>query len=506
MKISQATNDSAAAAPDRSPRASSDKNWLAVTLPVAAIAAFAELGYAVINNSAFQVYFKYGLDIRVVLISTVMAPFFMSEVFFKGPFGVLADRIGRKTLMVVGPAVTIFTPVLTILVPYKPHTENFALLCLFGFFRLLDGAGAAALWPAMFAYIGDVVAKEKRASAMSLLNVTYILGLALGFLVGGWANDTFGPILSGEQGLSHQIFAIGKRMRVAMREHAVILRHQLGHMGHGASAHASAPVAHGLRVGGPDASIFLPSHYYPSFYLASILFAAATIVAVVAIRSTRGAAVETEAGAGAREAEAPVTWGAFVEAIRTVPEMLVLAFTAFLGIGCIALLVKVFALAEFNLSETEFGKLILVPAFVVGALAVPLGYLADFWGKVRSVRLGFVFCAVAMWSLIAMYWQPHMKESSMVVAGSLLGLGFVIAFPAWMALLTTVCKQNQRGTVIGAVSTAQGVGVLCGSLIGGWLYDNFSSVHHISHISPFCASAVLLTLATVLSFWLLRPD
>jgi predicted MFS family arabinose efflux permease len=50
---------------------------------------------------------------------------------------------------------------------------------------------------------------------------------------------------------------------------------------------------------------------------------------------------------------------------------------------------------------------------------------------------------------------------------------------------------------------AQGVGVLCGALIGGRLYDNFSVVRHVSHISPFYASAILLTIATLLSFVLI---
>jgi MFS family permease len=469
------------------------RNWILATLPVALIAAFAELGYAVINNSAFQVYCKNGLGISAFTIVKIMAPFYVSEVLFKGPFGVLADRVGRKALMVAGPAITIFTPIITILIPYHPHTLNLFYLSLFGFMRLLDGAGAALLWPAMFAYIGDVVEREKRASAMSLLNVTYIIGLALGFLAGGWVNDTFGPLLSGEAGLKHQIFAIGREMRHAIRD---------GMLHH----HGAHSLFHRVATGGPDISIFLRSHYYPSFYLAAFLFGAATIIALVAIRP-RTHKLDVDAGPDQEAAvEAPMTFRGFVEAIKSVPNMIILTLVAFLGIGCIALLVKIFALDELNITETEFGQLILLPAAVVALLAVPLGYMSDAWGKVRSVRLGFILCTIGMWSLIVMYWQPQMKETSMAVAGAMLGLGFVIAFPAWMALLTTVSKTSQRGTIIGAVSTAQGVGVLCGALIGGRLYDGFSPIHHVSHISPFYASAILLTISSVLSFILLRSD
>jgi MFS family permease len=210
--------------------------------------------------------------------------------------------------------------------------------------------------------------------------------------------------------------------------------------------------------------------------------------------------------------EGKVTWDSFIEAIQTIPGMLILAFVAFLGIGCIAPYVKLLAWDEFGLKETDFGLLILYPAPFIALAAVPLGHLADKFGKVLAVRFGFILCALGMWTLVGLYHYmilaaniPHHRELAVVIGGSLVGLGFVVAFPAWMALLTSICSEEKRGTVIGAVSTAQGLGVAVGLPIGGWLYKHYSVNPHIAHISPFFVSAILLAVSVVLSFILMKP-
>ena len=68
-------------------------------------------------------------------------------------------------------------------------------------------------------------------------------------------------------------------------------------------------------------------------------------------------------------------------------------------------------------------------------------------------------------------------ETAFVAAAAVMGVGSVVAFPAWLALLTSLCEDRQRGTVFGAVSTAQGVGALVGALAGTALYD-------VRHIAP----------------------
>ena len=48
--------------------------------------------------------------------------------------------------------------------------------------------------------------------------------------------------------------------------------------------------------------------------------------------------------------------------------MLFMAFVTFFGIGMIMLIIKLFALAEFKVGETQFGALLLAPAHSVTML------------------------------------------------------------------------------------------------------------------------------------------
>src|SRR4051794_21099892 len=76
--------------------------WFRLMLPVALVAACAELATAVLNNSTLPVYFTLGLGITPTIYTYLVVPFFISEALFKSPLGVLADRYGRKPLMMCG--------------------------------------------------------------------------------------------------------------------------------------------------------------------------------------------------------------------------------------------------------------------------------------------------------------------------------------------------------------------------------------------------------------------
>ena len=157
-----------AAAPVVAPKRT---KWRAAIMPVVLIAACAELGISVLNNSALPIYFTKGLHIPTGTMGLILVWFFISEALVKSPLGILADRIGRKPLMLAGSAITVFTPIMLISMRYDPASVTAAaVLVTFGFLRALDGLGEAALWPSLYAYVGDVVEEKQRGAAMGLLN------------------------------------------------------------------------------------------------------------------------------------------------------------------------------------------------------------------------------------------------------------------------------------------------------------------------------------------------
>lgn len=153
------------------------------------IALLAETGYAVLNISAMPVYLKFDRHFGAAIISLVLVAFLLSEAVFKGPMGHIADRIGFKRMIVMGPALTFCTALCTLLVPHEAGVIETGLLVIL---RALDGLGAAMLWPAAFALMGASTSDGERQQAMSLLNTCYLIGVGVALPVGGAANDLLG--------------------------------------------------------------------------------------------------------------------------------------------------------------------------------------------------------------------------------------------------------------------------------------------------------------------------
>src|SRR5580704_11280512 len=81
------------------------------------VALLAEIGYGVLNISTMPVYLKYDRHFGEGIIGLVFVAFLLSEAIFKGPMGVRADRYGPKLLMTIGPALSVFTALLSFIIP-----------------------------------------------------------------------------------------------------------------------------------------------------------------------------------------------------------------------------------------------------------------------------------------------------------------------------------------------------------------------------------------------------
>jgi DHA1 family multidrug resistance protein-like MFS transporter len=388
------------------------------------MAGFAELGYVTLNISAMPVYLRDTIGLGESTVTAVGSMFLLTEAIFRAPMGMLSDRLGRRRLMLVGPSLTVFTALATVLVH---HPVWFLLL------RALDGIGAAMLWPAAYAAIGDTVPPERRSWAMSFLNMTYMSGIALGPLAGGLANDLTGAKTA-------------------------------------------------------------------SFYLVAGLFAIAVLIIWRFYPRDHH-----EAHAHANPEKGEFSLRAFFGAVRLVPGHLLLAFVVFFGTGLVMLLVKLYAMDEFQISETVFGLGLVFPALLIGALSVPIGHWSDRIGHIPSVRLGLAGGALVMWAIV-LPAKPH--PLLVLLAAGVGALSFVLALAAWMAELSEVYPER-RGIVLGAAGTAQGIGSILGALLGGVLYEHVSLTlgdwHIPSHRVPFIGCALMLTLGVLLSFLVLKP-
>ena len=419
-------------------RAGFHKNRAIVAL--GAIALLAELGYATMIQSALPPYVVKELKLGAAWLGWIMATFLLVEAVFRPSLGALGDRIGRKPLLVAGPIASCLSAFLI-----AGATDPRAILAL----RVLDGLGAAAIWPTAFALVGDTVEERNRSAAMSVLNVTYMSGIALGPLLGG-----------------------------------VISQYTLGQPRDGAYVHH-------IPLLGRVVNDYAGSQRYV-FYVVSLLFALTFLVAVMRLPSHKKQRGKQPEGGDSTERHLV----SLLRSIRAMPRLLVTVFLAFLGIGLLIPVVKLFAMDVLKLSEKGFGALLLPVAGALALLALPLGRLGDKWGKSESVKLGVSLSALAMWIIAIVRWAP-----GLVLAGSLLGVGFLIAMPAWLALISDLTSSSNRGQVLGAVGMAQGFGAIVGAVVAGYLYDGKPRIAGIDpRVAPLLASAVLLTVTALLTF------
>ncbi len=402
-------------------------------LAMGAAALLAELAYAILNLSALPMYMKFVVHAEQYW-GMIFSTFLLTEATSRPALGALGDRVGRKPLMIAGPALTAVTSYLTIVLHGPWLIPGLIVL------RAVDGLGSGALWMNAFAAIGDLSDEDNRSTGMSLLNVTYMGGMALGFLMGGAANEHF-------------------------------------------------------------------HSYLASFYLVSILLSLSVIVMLVALPSKLGMSnVEPQLGEPLElPIETPTSFklSNLVRSFKEMPDMVVMASVTFLGMGMLTPIVKLYAVEHLGLTETGFGKLVAPIAAAMGVFAVPMGRLGDKYGKCSAVCWGLFGSALAMWAL-ALFRSITVAG----LAGIVIGIGFITAFPAWNALIVSLTTPERRGEVLGSVGLAQGLAAIVGASLGAFVYASdvlsFPRLGVVNYNVPFWVSAILLSAGAVMAFTWMR--
>ncbi len=139
------------------------------------------------------------------IIDAMASAYLISNFVFQYPVGWLADRWGRKPVMIAG---LVVQAVLSAL--YLPITDPILFVVL----RFLEGIAAAALLPAARALIVDAIPAEQQGEAYGIFgaffNAGFLLGPGLGGLLAifGYASAFIGAVLFRLIGVVIVIFMI----------------------------------------------------------------------------------------------------------------------------------------------------------------------------------------------------------------------------------------------------------------------------------------------------------
>ncbi|GMV36252.1 MAG: MFS transporter [Fimbriimonadales bacterium] len=228
-----------------------------------------------------------------------------------------------------------------------------------------------------------------------------------------------------------------------------------------------------------------------SFYLVALLFTAASFVAWrwVPSDARRQSLVTSDGGEEPNRIPRPAE---LLAIMREVPGHMLLSMITFVGIGFPTTMVKLYAHKALKITDLEFGAIVLPAAIAMALLSMPMGRMVERVGRPASVRIGLLTGAVGLW-VIAF----TLNKWVLAVVGSLVGLGFILAIPAWLALVSDI-DEKRRGSFLGAIQTAQGVGAVVGAPLGGLLFEK------VSLNAPFVGTAIALSVASLVSFVVIR--
>jgi DHA1 family multidrug resistance protein-like MFS transporter len=302
---------------------------------MAVVAALAEVLFACVNSFALPFYVRDALGQPGARLGLLASTFLAVEMLLKMPFGHLSDRYGRRLFASAGLALLVVSPLVILAVPTGLLVAAPALiLVLFIPLRALDGVGAAALWPPLFAAVPDNVPSEQRGVAMSVVNTAYLAGLALGPTLGGVAMHVAEWLGGPERVVGKAPFALAA-----------------------AAALAAAMVARGMPEEGRREG--------------------------KRGKAERPFTAETQRRAG-------VGGGGMIGAVT------VISFCEMFAVGTLGPFMALYINEVTGIAPSNVGLLLLVLFIPAGVLGIPVGHLADRWPRHRVVQAAFWTAAVGM--------------------------------------------------------------------------------------------------------------
>lgn len=228
----------------------------------------------------------------------------------------------------------------------------------------------------------------------------------------------------------------------------------------------------GLGAGPVVINFVLDIGYALSFWIMTGLWALAWLVAL--LMKNR---VETKPAYIPLREQSRLLWERLITMKPLLPGMVLQTMAA----GMLVPILPGFAADTLGLNHSGYSWVLIAGGAFTVAFLIPMGRWADRFERKWFLVCGFALFSAALFSLTLVSSLPLA-----LLLAALLGFGYSAVLPAWNALLADHVPPQQQGLGWGLFSSVEGIGVMLGPVIGGWLGAQFGAP------TAVVASAVLL--------------
>lgn len=215
----------------------------------------------------------------------------------------------------------------------------------------------------------------------------------------------------------------------------------------------------GLGLGPVAVNFAIDSGYRLTFWLLAAIFAAGWLVAI-------GWKVQIK----------PIPSFTFMEQMAQLRMKLVAMKPLVPGMvlqtaaaGLLVPILPTFAHQNLGLSYSQYSLVLITGGIMTALCLIPMGRLSDRYGQKWFLVFGFGVLAAGMAGLLF----ASNFYAAMVLA-ALLGGSYAAVLPAWNAVMSYFVPPDQKGMGWGVLSSIEGLGVMAGPLIGGWVASLYS--------------------------------
>jgi MFS family permease len=162
-------------------------------------------------------------------------------------------------------------------------------------------------------------------------------------------------------------------------------------------------------------------------------------------------------------------WRSLVERLKDMKVLLPGMILQTTAAGMLVPILPSFATKSLGLTYSQYSFILILGGASAVLGLIPMGKFSDRGGKKWFLVIGFALFAICLASLtVSSNFYTTMANAI------LLGVSYAAVLPVWNAILSYQVPAGQEGLGWGIFSSVEGIGIMIGPMVGGWIASLYS--------------------------------